>query len=112
MTARRGRPPGTMKRDEAIAAAEAIVRGEYATVREAAAHFRPNRIGSDEGFRDFVRYVEEALRDTTIGGLRAKFKALATRGKHRGRQHGHRPVDRVKDALKEAGLEDAGADGI
>lgn len=106
MTRPRGRPVGTLKRAEAVQAAEAILRGEFDDVRSAAMHFRPKRIGSDEGFRDFVRYVEEALRDANGGSLRRKFYALSFRSKHRNVQHVRRSwaTKALKQNMKETGL--------
>lgn len=87
--AKRGRPKDTLRRNEAIDAAEAILRGEFADVRSAARDFRPARIGSEEGFRDFVRYVEEAylelIEAKNVGSLR-RFKPLAERTLNRQKQ--------------------------
>lgn len=85
MTAKRGRPIGTKRRKEAVAAARAILAGQFANVRDAATAFSPARIGSDDGFRNFIETVEEALREiirTEPGSFRA-YRALTKRGRNR-----------------------------
>lgn len=85
MTTKRGRPIGTKRREEAIAAARAILAGQFADVRQAATAFRPARIGSDDGFRDFIENVEEALREIAEVepvSIRAA-RALKDRGRNR-----------------------------
>jgi hypothetical protein len=94
----RGRPKGTLKREHAVAAANAVRTGEFADVREAALEHFPAHIGPNakpltmaeaselERFRDFVGYVEEAYRAlirTDPRGLRRDFLPLAQRGAHR-----------------------------
>lgn len=88
MTTKRGRPIGTKRRAEAIAAARAILAGQFANVRDAATAYRPRRIGSDDGFRDFIETVEEALREiirTEPGSFRA-YRALTQRARNRSAQ--------------------------
>ena len=78
----RGRPVGTTKRDDAKAAAKAIWDRAFDDVRAAAEHHRPAHIGSDEGFRNFVRQVEEAYREmieeNNVGSYR-RYKPLSDR---------------------------------
>ncbi len=85
----RGRPVGTTKRGEAIAAAQAVWAGQFPDVRSAAAHFRPSHIGSEDGFRNFVKYVEEAYRElleaNNVGSLR-RYAPLSERSSNRSSQ--------------------------
>jgi hypothetical protein len=78
---RPGRPKGTLRRSAAVAAAEAIRRGEFADIREAAAHYRPAHIGSVGGFRSFVDHVEEELRRNVP--RMAIYKVLSQRSRNR-----------------------------
>lgn len=86
MNAKRGRPVGTKKRSEAKAAAQAIWNGEFEDVRSAATFYRPPHVGSDEGFRDFISYVEEAYRElmtaNNIGSMR-RYNPLSERTSNR-----------------------------
>ena len=86
----RGRPLGSTKRGHAIGAADAIRAGQFDDIRMAASCFRPAHIGSDEGFRDFVDYVEQELRRAPCS-MRV-FKILAKRGRNRRVQ----PSERAK----------------
>jgi hypothetical protein len=101
----RGRPPGTRKREHAVAAAEAVRSRQFNSIREAARHFFPLHIGArdttpptveelraSERFSDFVDYVEEAFRD---GELSVRdFGVLGKRSIHRSVQ----PHERKKRA--------------
>lgn len=100
MVTKRGRPIGTKRRSEAAAAARAILAGQFSSLRDAATAFRPTHIGSDDGFRDFIDTVEEALREiisTEPGSFRA-YRAMAQRGRNRRAQ----PIVQrhERDALK------------
>ncbi|MBN8806649.1 MAG: hypothetical protein J0I47_00200 [Sphingomonas sp.] len=90
MTAKRGRPVGTKRRAEAIAAARAILAGQFADVREAATALRPARIGSDEGFRDFIATVEEELH--AIAEVEPVSIRAARASKDRGRNRRAQPI--------------------
>ena len=91
----RGRPSGTRKREHAVAAAEAIRAGEYDDVYEAALAFYHAHIRSklptptmaeamqSERYRDFVKHVIEALKETLpIAEWRTLNRVLSRRNSH------------------------------
>lgn len=109
----RGRPVGTTKRNEAIAAAQAILRGEHADVRAAAvAYFHRHAGGAPretiadnekEGFRKFVEYVEAAYREIlkdplNIKSLRRAYGPLSKRSLNRSSQT-RTTVKSLRDAI-------------
>lgn len=81
------RPVGTRKRELAQAAALAVWNGEFDDLSSAAAHHRPAHIGSEDGFRNFVEYVEEAYRELIaargVGSFRMRYGPLSERSRNR-----------------------------
>lgn len=84
------RPKDTRRRKHAEDAALAIWNGEFDDVRSAAEHFRPAHIGSEDGFRNFVDFVEEAYHEliakNETASLRKRYIPLSERTIHRRRQ--------------------------
>ena len=84
------RPENTRRRKHAEEAAQAIWDGEFDDVRSAAKHYRPAHIGSDDGFRNFVEFVEEAylelIADNDPGSLRKRHRPFSKRTLRRRRQ--------------------------
>ncbi|WEK45977.1 MAG: hypothetical protein P0Y56_13200 [Candidatus Andeanibacterium colombiense] len=109
----RGRPPGTRKREHAVAAAEAIRTGEFADIEQAAlrhfgshtgmSHYANLSLGEAmklEQFRDFKAYVLEALKSKmTVAEWRKLKPVLDKRNSHPRIKQKRRSIPQIKAEL-------------